>query len=125
MPSMPCLLCGRPLDMRMDKNRKPYFVCDPCGMQLFIRRKLGKERLQTVFKNVEKAQLPFSAHARDLYEIQALVKEIHGVKAEMEKIGFWGVFSEHKFRIRNSLKTKLDNLLSELEQKTKVNRANR
>ena len=105
--------------MRLDKHRKPYFVCDPDGVQLFVRRKLGKERLQAVFKNVQKAQLPFSAHARDLYEIQALVKEIHGVKAEMEKIGFWGVFSEHKSRIRNSLKMKLDNLLAELEQKTK------
>lgn len=104
--------------MRTDKNRKPYFVCDPCGMQLFIRRKLGKERLQTVFKNVERAQIPFSVHARDLYEIQALIKEVHGVKAEIEKIGFFGLFSDHKFRIYNSLKTKLDNLLSELEQKT-------
>jgi len=37
----------------------------------------------------------------------------------MERIGFWGVFSEQKFRIRNSLKTKLDDFLIELEHKTK------
>jgi hypothetical protein len=107
------------LNMRTDKNRKPYFVCDPCGMQLFIRRKQGSERLQEIFENIEKAQIPFSEHARDLYEIQALVKEVHGVKAEIEKIGFFGLFSDHKYRIYNSLKTKLDNLLFELEQNTK------
>jgi hypothetical protein len=88
-------------------------------MQLFIRRKQGKQRLQEIFKNIEKAQIPFKTHARDLYEIQALVQEVHGVRAEIEKIGFSHLFSDRYLRIRNSLKTKLDNLLVELEQKAK------
>jgi ribonuclease HI/DNA-directed RNA polymerase subunit RPC12/RpoP len=39
MPVLPCFLCGRMLEKRTSKALKPYFVCDVCGMQIFIRRK--------------------------------------------------------------------------------------
>src|SRR5579872_5000268 len=118
MPFLPCLLCGKKLIKRTDKHGKPYFVCDPCGIQLFIRRKQGIELLEQAFKNLEKATIPFSIHARDLHEIQALMKEIDGVKAEIDKIGSW-FLSDKEFRVRNALKTKLNNLLFELERMAK------
>lgn len=43
--TLPCALCGRSLDQRADKNNKPYFVCEPCGTQFFIRGAAGRERL--------------------------------------------------------------------------------
>jgi DNA-directed RNA polymerase subunit RPC12/RpoP len=43
--SLPCVLCGRLLQQREDKNGKPYFVCDECGVQLFVRGPNGRERL--------------------------------------------------------------------------------
>ena len=120
MPFLPCILCGRKLEKRTSKkNGKPYFVCDPCGIQLFIRRKQGIELLEETFRNLEKAQIPFRIHAHNLYEIQAQIKEIDGVKAEIEKLGISYFFNDEKLRIRNSLKTKLQNLLFELEQMTK------
>jgi DNA-directed RNA polymerase subunit RPC12/RpoP len=118
MPFLPCILCGRKLEKRIDKNGKPYFVCDPCGIQLFVRRKHGMELLEEVFRNSEKAQLPFTVHARDLYEIRALIKEIEGVKAEISKVGSF-FLSDEEFRIRNALKTKLKNLLFQLDQMAK------
>ena len=45
MPFLPCVLCGGKLEKRVDKNSKPYFVCDFCGIQLFVRRKQGMELL--------------------------------------------------------------------------------
>jgi DNA-directed RNA polymerase subunit RPC12/RpoP len=42
---LPCVLCGRLLGQREDKNGKPYFVCDECGTQLFVRGVSGRERL--------------------------------------------------------------------------------
>jgi len=73
MSFLPCILCGRKLEKRTSrKNGKPYFVCDPCGIQLFIRRQQGIEKLEQVFKNIERAEIPFRIHARHLYEIQAL-----------------------------------------------------
>ena len=120
MPFLPCILCGRKLEKRTSKkNGKPYFVCDPCGIQLFIRRKQGIELLEETFRNLEKAQIPFKIHAHNLYEIQAQIKEIDGVKAEIEKLGISYFFNDEKLSIRNSLKTQLQKLLVELEQMTK------
>jgi hypothetical protein len=76
MAFLPCILCGSKLEKRVDKNRKPYFVCDPCGIQLFVRRKRGIDLLEEAFRNSQRAQLPFTLHARNLYEIRALIKEI-------------------------------------------------
>ena len=120
MPFLPCLLCGRKLEKRTSKkNGKPYFVCDPCGIQLFIRKQQGIELLEETFRNLEKAQIPFRIHAHNLYEIQAQIKEIDGIKVEIEKLGISYFFNDEKLRIRNSLKTQLDSLLFELEQMTK------
>jgi hypothetical protein len=77
------------------------------------------ERLQEVFRNIARAEIPFRARDNDLCEIQALINEINGVELEIEKIGISYLFDEEKSRIRNALKTKRDNLLSELEQKAK------
>jgi ssDNA-binding Zn-finger/Zn-ribbon topoisomerase 1 len=37
----PCPLCGQGLDVRQTKKKKPYVICDPCGVQLFVRSKVG------------------------------------------------------------------------------------
>ena len=120
MPFLPCILCGRKLEQRIDKNGKPYFVCDTCGIQLFVRRKHGMDLLQEAFRNSQRAQVPFTVHARNLYEIRALIKEIDGVKAEIDKIGFF-FLNDEEVRIRKALKTKLNNLLSQLDQIAKEN----
>ena len=43
--TMPCIFCKEPLDERTDKNQKPYFVCDDCGTQLFVRGIVGRRLL--------------------------------------------------------------------------------
>jgi hypothetical protein len=53
--TLPCALCGRLLDQRADKNSKPYFVCEPCGTQFFIRGTAGRERLAAILRG---AKLP-------------------------------------------------------------------
>ena len=42
-----CPLCGERLDIRLDnKHKKPYVICDLCGVQLFIRKPRGIRKLQ-------------------------------------------------------------------------------
>jgi predicted RNA-binding Zn-ribbon protein involved in translation (DUF1610 family) len=41
----PCPLCGAGLPIRTSKRQKPYFICDLCGVQTFVRRKEGIARL--------------------------------------------------------------------------------
>ena len=37
----PCPVCMEPREVRVTKKKKPYVVCDPCGIQLFIRGPAG------------------------------------------------------------------------------------
>jgi len=46
----PCPLCLKPLDVRMTKRRKPYVICSPCGVQMFVRERAG---IETFSKLVE------------------------------------------------------------------------
>jgi DNA-directed RNA polymerase subunit RPC12/RpoP len=119
MQFIPCFLCGRKLEKRTSKAGKPYFVCDPCGIQIFVRRMKGIELLEEAFRNIEKAQIPYSVHAQHLHQIQALIKEVDGVNAEIDKLGISYFFNDEKLRIRNALKTQRNNLLCQLEQMTK------
>ncbi len=45
-----CPLCAEPREVRLDRNHKPYLICDPCGTQLFVRRKEGIERLEALIE---------------------------------------------------------------------------
>jgi DNA-directed RNA polymerase subunit RPC12/RpoP len=42
----PCPLCGAGLPIRTSKRRKPYCTCNDCGIQLFVRGKVGIARLR-------------------------------------------------------------------------------
>jgi len=122
MPFLPCLLCGAKLEKRMDKNHKPYFVCNPCGIQLFIRREHGIGLLDKLLRNAEKNEIPFKQRAEEVYQIQALLTEINGVKQQIERLQSQITFlfrDEDKVRACNLLKTKLANLFKELEQLAK------
>ncbi len=57
----PCPVCAQPREVRVTKKDKPYLVCDPCGVQLFIRGPAGigefKRLLQRTSSNDVVARL--------------------------------------------------------------------
>jgi DNA-directed RNA polymerase subunit RPC12/RpoP len=119
MAKIPCLLCSQELGQRKDKNNKPYFICDPCGMQIFVRGRQGIENLAQLIATLRKHDFPFREHARVLYEVQAILTEIRGIKKEIKKLdSVLKLFSndEHKERTRELLNTRIENLLLRLEQ---------
>lgn len=119
MEFLPCLLCTAKLEKRIDKNRKPYFVCNPCGIQLFIRRQHGITLLKKLLRDVAKNEIPFRQRAEEVHKIQALLTEINGVKAQIERLELQKGFffpDQDKIRACNLLKIKLQNLFKELEQ---------
>ena len=59
MQFLPCFLGGEKLEKRTDKNGKPYFVCNNCGIQLFVRKAHGIELLEKLLRNVAKNEIPF------------------------------------------------------------------
>src|SRR5713101_8580780 len=121
MSFLPCFLCCRKLEKRTSKSGKPYFVCDPCGIQFFVRRKDGIERLDALMRAAEQNAIPFEQHAHALFEIQAILDDIQGTKAQIEKLQREiGIFfpDEDKSRACNSLKTRLETLHLALEKLT-------
>jgi DNA-directed RNA polymerase subunit RPC12/RpoP len=119
MLSVPCWLCGKQLDRRIDKNGKYYLVCNLCGMQVFIRREQGMRNLSDLIKTLKNRDLPFRHHTRTLYEIQATLAEIRGIKEEMKSLdSVFNLFSNDKDtkHTRKLLRTRIDRLFLTLEK---------
>ena len=119
MDFLPCFLCGSKLEKRIDKNGKPYFVCNPCGIQLFVRRQHGIELLNGLLHSAAKNEIPFKQQAEQIYRIQALLTEINAIKQQIERLDYRaGVLFRDKDKVRacDLLKIKLGNLFKELEQ---------
>ena len=119
MADLPCFLCGKQLNQRTDKNNKPYFICNPCGMQVFIRRELGIQKLEELIRNLKEGEIPLRAHTQVLYEVQAILSEMDDLKAEIKRldgeIGFFWI-DQDKLRARKLLEARIENLLLQLEQ---------
>jgi chaperonin cofactor prefoldin len=119
MPDLPCFLCGKQLNQRTDKNNKPYFICNPCGMQIFIRREQGIQKLEELIRNLKEGGLPLKTHTQVLYEVQAILSEMDDLKAEIKRldgeIGFFWI-DQDKLRARKLLEARIENLLLQLEQ---------
>lgn len=44
----PCPICKRKLPIKISKKNKPYFVCNSCGFQGFVRKEEGIEGLRDI-----------------------------------------------------------------------------
>jgi DNA-directed RNA polymerase subunit RPC12/RpoP len=47
----PCPTCGELREVKSSIKKKPYFFCDSCGVQVFIRGKTGINRLIEIQNN--------------------------------------------------------------------------
>ncbi len=127
MAMIPCFLCSQELRQRRDKNKKPYFVCDPCGMQIFVRGRQGIENLKQLIVMLQERDFPFREHAHVLHEIQAVLTEMRGIEKEVEKLdSVLNMFEsdrdiKNKTRARKSLDTRIETLLSQLERIARTN----
>jgi hypothetical protein len=122
MSFIPCFLCGQKLEKRISKNRKPYFICDSCGAQIFIRRKQGIEKLEELMSLLREQDFVLYAHTSILFEIQGVITEIRGVREEITKIenkwDFFATSEEIKLKTQTLeiLNSRIENLLSQLAQ---------
>jgi DNA-directed RNA polymerase subunit RPC12/RpoP len=118
MSKILCFLCVQELTQRTDKNRKPYFVCDPCGVQIFIRGRQGIKNLSELVATLKERDFAFRQHTDTLYEIQGVLTEIRGIEKEIDELK--SVFDivipdERKDRTRELLKQRIETLLGRLE----------
>jgi len=85
-------------------------------MQLFIRRKLGIEKLEELKKSISDNSI-FIKKPHKLLRIQKSISEINGIKAEIEKIdrSVLIFYSEEESRMKKALQNRLEAALQELE----------
>ena len=50
-PMFPCPVCTAPRDVRITMKDKPYLICDPCGLQVFVRGPAGIEEFNRLLKD--------------------------------------------------------------------------
>ena len=119
MASIPCLLCGSDLEIRTDKHKKPYFICDHCGVQAFVRKQPGIVQLEKLLRNLRTQDFQFAKHKESFLQICAVLNEIDDLKREIEKqekkSGFFSSDSDAE-RAIEALKARISALLSVLEK---------
>ena len=119
MSHIPCFLCSQELPQRRDKRSHPYFVCDSCGVQIFVRGRQGIQNLDQLMATLREHDFPFREHAAVLYEVQAILSEIKGIKEEVNKLdSLLAILTddEYKARARKLLVKRIETLLGRLQQ---------
>ena len=79
----------------------------------------GLKNLDELIRTLGKKELPFREHALLLYEIQAILGEIRGLRKELDALdSIFDPFSDNKEkkRTRKVLERRIDGLFSRLER---------
>ena len=50
----PCCVCGEAREVRTTKKGKPYLICDPCGVQMFVRVETGIRRFEQLVADADR-----------------------------------------------------------------------
>lgn len=111
----PCPICAELKKIGISKKDKPYYFCDYCGVQVFIRGKLGIQKLielnnNGIIKNM------VSDNPQSIWGLIQLDNKINYLKSEINKIEDKSdEIDLNKLEIEtlSNLKTNLENLETE------------
>jgi len=56
-PMFPCPVCTQAREVRITKKDKPYLICDPCGVQVFVRGPAGIEEFRRLLQHTNTGSL--------------------------------------------------------------------
>jgi hypothetical protein len=119
MASIPCFLCGADLEIRIDRKKKRYFICDHCGVQAFVRKQHGIVQLENLLRNLRTQSFQFAKHKESFLRVCAVLNEIDDLRREIEKqenkSGFLSSDTDAERAIA-ALRTRINALLSVLEK---------
>jgi DNA-directed RNA polymerase subunit RPC12/RpoP len=83
----PCFLCGEAMPIKSSKKGKPYLICDPCGLQVFIRKQSGITRFNEIARiALPGANQPVFAQIKQLQVLRQKQQEHEDQKGIIESI---------------------------------------
>ena len=82
----PCPVCGNLCEVRLSKKFKPFFHCDGCVLQVFIRGKSGVNRFSAIKNNSKLLGKICSPGVSSTSNLLKLNSQIELFKAEIVKI---------------------------------------
>ena len=78
----PCPVCYMALRVKLDCKKKPYCTCLECGIQMFVRGKVGIERLWKIIESEEAVAVEFDGPARAI----SLYNRLQGLKRQQNRL---------------------------------------
>jgi len=84
-PIIPCFLCGKPIPVKLTKKDKPYFACNPCGLQVFVRCKPGILTLKRLLKTIAKEGNKLQKLNQSSYQTLSLVARLNELQTRLER----------------------------------------
>lgn len=85
-PIIPCFLCGRTLKVKMTKSDKPYFICDTCGLQAFIRYKSGiRHFTELLYSLAEDGEILMSINESS-FKVVNLVSRLNELNKKLDQL---------------------------------------
>lgn len=85
-PEMPCFLCGRTLKVKKTKGNKPYFICDTCGLQAFVRYKAGIHHFQELLVSLDESGEKYLSLNRSSFIVLSLVSRLNELREKLDKV---------------------------------------
>lgn len=83
---IPCFLCGAKIQIRYTKREKPYFICDPCGLQVFVRCKPGIKRLNHLLNRYEDGLDASREHEESVHRFLQLMSRLTELEGQLSSV---------------------------------------
>ncbi len=94
---IPCFLCGKYVPVKDTKRDKPYFICDDCGLQVFVRCKPGIARFKRLLSEYRNRPSAFMAQEQRIYRYMQLLSRMSELKGLYKKLEEPQYLSEYFF----------------------------
>lgn len=117
---IPCFLCGKYVLVKDTKRDKPYFICDDCGLQVFIRCKPGIIRFNRLLGQYRNRPGTFVDQDQRIYRYLQILSRISELEKRREDIedsqSLVDFFSSdsHKEQAIKNIKREINNAKSQL-----------
>lgn len=111
--AFPCFLCGEFNVINIDKNKKPYLVCNFCGIQSFIRGPNGINKLIELNKDPNFNQAVLNLDVLSNSALLRIKERIELLKDKIETLKAPISFDDKDLKLANVLKANIKALEDE------------